>query len=64
MSSNKYKYFVVTTTSVVKAPNKTTAELIATTNRRTKGSTSGEILFRDIDIERISAVEAQTHISV
>ncbi len=63
MSGNKYKYFVVTTTSVVKAPNKSVAQEIATSSRRIKAGAQGEMMFRDIDIERISAVEAQTHIS-
>lgn len=63
MSSNKYKYFVVTTTSVVKAPNKAIAQEVATSTRKSKLETHGEMLFRDIDIERITAVEAQSHIS-
>jgi hypothetical protein len=63
MSSNKYKYFVVTTTSVVKAPNKAIAQELATSTRKSKIGIPGEMLFRDIDIERITAVEAQSHIS-
>ena len=58
MSDNKFKYFTVTTTSLVKANNKTDAEKIATSlsNRR---STLGEMLYREVETERISAVEAR-----
>jgi len=58
MSDNKLKYFTVTTTSLVKANNKTDAEKIAmsSSNRR---SNLGEVLFKDVEIERISAVEAR-----
>ena len=58
MSDNKFKYFTVTTTSLVKANNKADAEKIAlaTSNRR---SSLGEMLYREVDIERISAVEAR-----
>lgn len=58
MSDNKFKYFTVTTTSLVKANNKTDAEKIATSssNRR---SSFGELIYRDVEIERISAVEAR-----
>ena len=57
MSDNKFKYFTVTTTSVVKANNKTDAEKIAmsSSNRR---SSLGEVLYKDVEIERISAAEA------
>lgn len=58
MSDNKLKYFTVTTTSLVKANNKTDAGKIAmsSSNRR---SNLGEVLFKDVEIERISAVEAR-----
>jgi len=58
MSDNKFKYFTVTATSLVKANNKTDAEKIATSssNRR---SSMGELIYRDVDVERISAVEAR-----
>jgi len=58
MSDNKFKYFTVTTSSLVKANNKTDAEKIATSasNRR---SSMGELIHREVDVERISAVEAR-----
>ncbi len=58
MSDNKLKYFTVTTTALVKANNKTDAEKIAmsSSNRR---SILGEVILKDVEIERISAVEAR-----
>lgn len=58
MSDNKLKYFTVTTTSIVKANNKADAEKIATSNRKPAG-VEGELMFKDMEIERISAVEAR-----
>jgi hypothetical protein len=57
MSDNKFKYFTVTTTSIVKAPTKRDAETIATSNRRIP-SVLGKLLSKDIIVERISAVDA------
>ena len=57
MSDNKFKYFTVTTTAVVKANNKTDAEKIAMSNRRPVG-TLGELIIKDVEIERILAAEA------
>jgi hypothetical protein len=55
MSDNKFKYFAVTTTSLVKANNKAEAQKVAMGRR---GST-GELLFKSTEIERISSVEAR-----
>ena len=57
MSDNKLKYFTVTTTSLVKANNKTDAEKIAMSNRR-PARTLGDLIVKDVEIERISAAEA------
>lgn len=54
MSDNKFKYFTVTTTTLVKANSKTDAENLAK-NRR---GVQGEVLFRSTDIDRISSAEA------
>jgi len=59
MSDNKFKYFTVTTTAIVKANNKADAEKIAMSNRRTTKGTAGELLYKDMDVDRISAVEAR-----
>lgn len=58
MSDNKFKYFSVTTTSVVKANNKADAEKIATATRRNSG-VAGELIFKDVEVERISAMQAR-----
>jgi hypothetical protein len=58
MSDNKLNYFTVTTTAIVKAKNKSDAEKIAMSNRRPAG-TPGEVILKDVDVERISAVEAR-----
>jgi hypothetical protein len=58
MSDNKFKYFTVTTTSLVKATSKTDAEKLAMGRR----GVSGEVMFQDVEIERISAVEAREQI--
>jgi hypothetical protein len=55
MSDNKFKYFAVTTTSLVKANNKTEAQKVATGRR----GSDGELLFKSTEIERISSVEAR-----
>lgn len=54
MSDNKFKYFAVTTTTLVKANSKNDAQKVAM-NRR---GTPGEVLFRSTDIERITSAEA------
>ncbi len=56
MSENKFKYFTVTTTAIVKATTKSDAEAIAS-GRRVSAAT-GKALYRDVVIERISAIEA------
>lgn len=56
MSSNKFNYYTVTRTTVVKANNKTDALALAM-NRR---GITGEALATDTDIERIPAAEAHT----
>jgi len=58
MSDNKLKYFTVTATSIVKANNKTGAEKLAMSTGRRPVGVAGEVIFKDVEIERISAVEA------
>ena len=62
MSDNKFKYFTVTTTSIVKANTMAEAEKLAKSNRRTIPGVAGELLFKDFDVERISAVQAREQI--
>ena len=57
MSDNKFKYFTVTTTSLVKANNKADAEKIATSSNNCR-STLGNMLYKEESTERISANEA------
>lgn len=64
MSDNKLNYFTVTTTAVVKAKNKTDAEKIAMSNRRTTKSAPGELLYKDIDVDRITSVQARENFVV
>lgn len=59
MSENKFKYFAVTATTVVKAKNKTEAEKIALSNRRSIPASMGELIYKDVEVERITAVEAR-----
>ena len=59
MSENKLKYFTVTTTAIVKANNKTEAEKIAMSSRRKLASTAGELIYKDVEVERITAVQAR-----
>jgi len=59
MSDNKLKYFTVTTTTLVKANNKGEAEKIAASNRRKVTGLAGEALLKQIEVDRISAVEAK-----
>jgi len=58
MSDNKFKYFTVTTTSLVKANTKADAQKLAMGRR----NVDGELLFKSTDIERISSVEAREQI--
>jgi len=58
MSENKFKYFAVTTTTLVKANNKAEAQKVAMGRR----NVDGELLFKSTDIERISSVEAREQI--
>lgn len=60
MSSNKFNYYTVTTTTIVKANNKTDA-LALTMNRR---GVTGEILTREVDVDRIAAAEAHALVQV
>jgi len=62
MSDNKLKYFTVTTTALVKANTKADAEKIAMSNRRPAG-TPGQLIAKDVEVERISAVQAREQIS-
>lgn len=59
MSDNKFKYFTVTTTTIVKAANKSDAERIALSNKRAVTGVNGELVYKDIEVERISAVQAR-----
>ena len=61
MSDNKFKYFAVTTTTVVKANNKADAEKLAMSTRRPSG-VQGELIFKDVEVERISAIQAESQI--
>jgi hypothetical protein len=58
MSDNKFKYFAVTTTTLVKANNKTDAQKLSMGRR----GITGEVLFNTTDIERISSIEARDQI--
>jgi len=59
VSENKFKYFTITTTSIVKAPTVAEAQKIASGNSRKLTGTRGELLFKDVDVQRITAVEAR-----
>jgi hypothetical protein len=59
MSDNKLKYFTVTTTTLVRANNKTHAEKIAMSNRRKVSGLPGEVIYKDVEVDRITAVEAR-----
>ena len=60
MSSNKFNYYTVTSTSVIKATNKSDALALAM-NRR---GVSGQVLANDTEIDRIPAAEAHTLVQV
>lgn len=64
MSDNKLKYFTVTTTAVVKANNKSEAQKIAMSNRRTVSNVQGELLYKDVEVDRITAVQAREQLAV
>jgi hypothetical protein len=59
MSDNKFNYFAVVTTTLVKAKNKQDAEKISMGRR----NVNGEVLFKSTDIERISSVQAHKQIN-
>jgi len=59
MSDNKFNYFAVVTTTLVKAKNKQDAEKISVGRR----GVNGEILFKSTDIERISSVQAHKQVN-
>lgn len=58
MSENKFKYFTVTTNTLVKASSKTDAQKLALGRR----GVPGEVLFTSTDIDRISSAEAHEQI--
>lgn len=60
MSSNKFNYYTVTTTAVIKATNKTDA-LALSMNRR---GVSGQVLSQDTEVDRIPATEAHALVQV
>jgi hypothetical protein len=62
MAENKFKYFEITTTSVVKASSMADAQKIARSNRRTVSGVHGELLYQDVDVERITALQAREQI--
>lgn len=55
MSANKFRYYTVETTSVVKANSKTDAEAIA----RGRRGISGSVLSTETTVDRIAAAEAR-----
>lgn len=59
MADNKFKYFTVTSTTIVKAANKADAERIALSNKRSLTNVNGELIYKDIEVERITAVQAR-----
>ena len=60
MSENKFNYFEVTTSFLVKAKNKSEAEKVARGNK----STRGEILSTNVDVERVSAVAVREMLEI
>jgi len=61
VSDNKFKYFEVNTTTVVKALNKTDAVKAAASTKRVPGT---EVLDTWADVDRISAVQARELINL
>ena len=55
MSENKFKYFEVTTTALVKANSKADAEKLSMGRR----GVTGEVLSKHTEIDRISAIDAR-----
>jgi hypothetical protein len=62
MAENKFKYFTITTTSIVKAPTVAEAQKIASSNSRKLTGTRGELLFKDVDVQRITAIQAREQV--
>lgn len=60
MSDNKFNYFEVTTSFLVKAKNKSEAEKIALGRKNVKGN----ILSTNTDVERVSAVEVREMLEI
>lgn len=60
MSTNKFKYWTVTTTKVVKANNKKDA-IAAVRKMKASGA---KVLSSDTSVDRISASEARDFLSV
>lgn len=63
MADNKFKYFTVTTTTIVKANNKADAEKLALSNKRSLSGLPGELIYKDVEVERISAIEAREQLA-
>jgi hypothetical protein len=57
--NNKFKYFTVTSTTIVKANNKADAEKLAMSTKRSISNAPGELVYKDIEVERITALEAR-----
>jgi hypothetical protein len=60
MAENKFNYFEVTTSYVVKAKNKSEAEKVALGRRGVKG----EVITSKINVDRISAVEVREMLEI
>jgi len=60
MSDNKFNYFEVKTSFLVKARNKSEAEKIALGRKNVKG----EILSTNTDVERVSAVDVREMLEI
>jgi hypothetical protein len=60
MADNKFNYFEVTTSYVVKSKNKSEAEKIVLGRRGVKG----EILSTKTNVDRISAVEVREMLEI
>jgi len=60
MSENKFNYFEVTTSFLVKAKNKADAEKVALGKRNVKG----EVLSTQTEVQRISAVEVREMLEI
>lgn len=62
MAENKFKYFTVTTTAIVKSPTAAEAQKIANSTSRKLSGVRGEFLFKDVEVERITAVQARKQV--